>query len=900
MQEIDVLRAKSRDEENYLLRDHLRETIERAIQLKDFINQNKSVLEYNFDDSFFKNLIVACFLHDLGKINWQFQLRVFSKEEREYDFRNKRYKDDGLNQLSDLFSGIKDIDLKDHEVISLIYTLIFLNNCDWDKKVRTAILLHHYNDFYTREEINIRYILDDYPDLKAYIDFLIERENNIKNILNDLLDYARNAIKDDFAKKILEELKRRICFQNLKDFKTRIDEGFDLSAKLGMFDTSEKEDYDFFVFLGCLRRCDYSASGSIKIEDVQNLEQEVYRDLKEKIHQKIGVAEKTWQEEILKKNDSENLILIVPTGSGKTEFALLWAKNRGKKLIYTLPLRVALNDLYWRFANNNNGYFDSDCLRILHSTSFIEYLKEENNGEELNIDEKQATAELFSSPLILSTPDQVFLSSLKYYGFDKLVSVYPLSAIVIDEIQAYNPEMAAVIIKTVDIIRKVYGNLLIITATFPPYFENYFSQEKKFNILDLGKEDTKLKDQIKNYRLQRHKIELSSPQIFEYKGYADQEAEKENLKIDSESLERIKEILVNNDSKNILIILNNVSKAIELYKNFENNLKEIKVSKENLYLLHSRLLEREKDWRINDKKDGIKEKLKSISNKKSEGNQVNGDERIVLISTQIVEASIDVDFDILITEISPIDSQIQRWGRVYRNRNNDYVEDEANRIIFTGIDRGTTAIYDRRAIEKTIEVLKNYQGRILDYELERQIIKGVFDSKIDANRTLKDIFIEEINGNLEWLKLYSAEKRSEAQRIFRQIGGVQVVAPQLMEEGSDLVQKTFARIVNDPQNNRLSWDEITLEIKTETNKEVDAWLLKKLLYDYSFNLPIFGFEEEKIKHGILGSDSFKGFFILNIKDANKVEEFKKYGINSIRDVDIDSLEIDEFGNESII
>jgi len=73
--------------------------------------------------------------------------------------------------------------------------------------------------------------------------------------------------------------------------------------------------------------------------------------------------------------------------------------------------------------------------------------------------------------------------------------------------------MAAVIIKTLDIIRKVYGNLLVITATFPPYFENYFSQGKGFKIVDLGKEDAKLKDQIKNYKLQRHKIELCPSQI---------------------------------------------------------------------------------------------------------------------------------------------------------------------------------------------------------------------------------------------------------------------------------------------------------------------------------------------------------------------------------------------------
>ncbi|MFH8120000.1 MAG: hypothetical protein QXS37_04325, partial [Candidatus Aenigmatarchaeota archaeon] len=77
-----ILRAKSKKEENYLLKDHLKETILRTIQLKDFINKNSSAIDYRFNDTFFENLVIACFLHDLGKINWKFQLSVFDKEEK--------------------------------------------------------------------------------------------------------------------------------------------------------------------------------------------------------------------------------------------------------------------------------------------------------------------------------------------------------------------------------------------------------------------------------------------------------------------------------------------------------------------------------------------------------------------------------------------------------------------------------------------------------------------------------------------------------------------------------------------------------------------------------------------------------------------------------------------------
>ncbi|MEM5782412.1 MAG: hypothetical protein QXD43_04415, partial [Candidatus Aenigmatarchaeota archaeon] len=81
----NILRAKTKEEENYLLKDHIKETVSRALQLKEFIDANKSAIDYKIDDVFFEKLIIACFLHDLGKINWRFQRSVFDKEEKKYD-----------------------------------------------------------------------------------------------------------------------------------------------------------------------------------------------------------------------------------------------------------------------------------------------------------------------------------------------------------------------------------------------------------------------------------------------------------------------------------------------------------------------------------------------------------------------------------------------------------------------------------------------------------------------------------------------------------------------------------------------------------------------------------------------------------------------------------------------
>ncbi|MEM1724485.1 MAG: CRISPR-associated helicase Cas3' [Thermoplasmata archaeon] len=889
----NILGAKSTGKKNYLLKDHLREIVNQAVKLKNFINKNKGVIEYKFNDEFFENLIIACFLHDLGKIDWEFQKNILSKKKKEE-----------LKKLEKFFDPISTgkIEIGDHEVISLIYSVIFLENDDWDKKIRTAILFHHYNNFYSnKDSVNFWYILEDYPNLKEYVEFLIKKEREIKELLEKFIDEI-SSINDEMVKRVAEKLRNKMDFGRIKELEKIIRRRYDISDVIDLFDVhlestndnNNSEILNFLLFLGCLRRCDYAASSSIYIEsenDIsieleKNLSKEVYEKLPENIKNSIGKSgSKLWQEKILDKYDSKNLILISPTGSGKTEFALLWAKNRGRKLIYTLPLRVAINDLYWRFGKGKK-YFEEDNLGILHSTSYIEYIKEYEKTNEISVEEMLNTSRLFSTPVLLTTPDQVLLASLRYYGFDKLLSIYPLSSIVIDEIQAYSPEMAAIIIKTIEMIKKLEGNILIITATYPLYFRKFLREfgfeeidiEEKINAKELDE------NEVKNYAIKRHKIKLINESIFEYE--YNKKSRRYELKLNEKSFNNeIIDVIRKNKSKSVMIIVNNIGKAIELYK---------KVKKEgfqNVYLLHARLIEKEKSRRIEE----IKQKLEKK-------------ERVILIATQIIEASVDVDFDILITEISPIDSQIQRWGRIYRNRENegDYKDNEPNIIIFTGIDRGTLAIYDKRVIEKTIEVLKEEEkeGKILSYKEEKKLIEKVFEKKISdknyVNKTLREIYEDEIKKNLEWLKYFSVEKRSEAQRIFRRIAGIQVVVLGLMDKSEDKIEKVFYEVIKDKENWDLSWKEIEDKVKEKLDSEelknkVNKWTLLRILYLYSFNLPIFSLGEDySLFREILEEKNLKGFYVLKEEVIkNSEDEIRECGLNRLENIDIDSEEINQ-------
>lgn len=87
------------------------------------------------------------------------------------------------------------------------------------------------------------------------------------------------------------------------------------------------------------------------------------------------------------------------------------------------------------------------------------------------------------------------------------------------------------------------------------------------------------------------------------------------------------------------------------------------------------------------------------------------DEPGIWITTQIVEASLDIDFDILYTEMCTADSLLQRMGRC--NRKGRYCPDEPNIIIYdnrNGVREGKNqSIYEDKLYDRSLELLEKYE-----------------------------------------------------------------------------------------------------------------------------------------------------------------------------------------------
>lgn len=426
----------------------------------------------------------------------------------------------------------------------------------------------------------------------------------------------------------------------------------------------------YILIKGILNKLDYVASldkDGVNVEETCLQNGQTVTDI---IKNDIKTSYKGYYREVQKymmDYKDENLVVISYTGSGKTEAALLW--TGGSKLFYTLPLKVSINAMYQRIYNKT-GYKKAV---LLHSDAYSFY--QEQPEVDINSYDR---ARRMSAPLIITTVDQLFKIAFRYQGYEEILATLSYSKIVLDEIQMYSPQMLAYILLGLKMITDVGGKFAIITATFPPLL---YHMMDKLNI-PYKRQDERFIPHLSN----RHKIELLEEKEFD-----------------------IQNIIELSKTKKVLVIVNTVKRAQELYDKFE----------ENAYLLHSRYIKEDRNC--------LEESILLFGNNKQ--NKEPG----IWISTQIVEASLDIDFDILFTEMCSIDSLFQRMGRVYRKR--EFKEDLPNVYILNNRN-GVPYIINSDIYDFSLNEIQKYNNRNLSEEAKQDMIDNIFD--LQKNEKLKE------------------------------------------------------------------------------------------------------------------------------------------------------------------
>ena len=277
-------------------------------------------------------------------------------------------------------------------------------------------------------------------------------------------------------------------------------------------------------------------------------------------------------------------------------------------------------------------------------------------------------------------------------------------------------------------IHNIGGKFLIMTATLPRIYK-----DKLIEMNIPFKTNQFLSKKI------RHKIEIKT----------------------TEMVNDVQEIIKKSKNNKILIIVNTIEKAIEMYH-------KVKENGGNACTLHSRFIAIDREE--NEKE--IKEFAKS-------------DKKGIWITTQIVEASIDIDFDYLYTEMSTLDSLFQRLGRCYRRR--EWKREDCNVYIYTNNISGIGSVYDKEIYAKSLELLKDYNRQVLSEEDKVKMVDSLY-----SKESLKDTeFLKKFEDGMRVLDNivdYDTSKK-DAQKILRNIENIKVIPKSIFDENKDLFEK---------------------------------------------------------------------------------------------------------------
>lgn len=786
-----------------------------ARHIYDVVCCLKVLQEHNFAQAvpaWWEDLIYAALYHDLGKI------------------------DPGIQQVLRRSYPRKTFP---HSLLSLL--LFNADHCCYPEEVIAAVAFHHWRDYFPdylmglgSNEIS-RKAAELYDSMEEWDGYLEE----LKSELNHM-----------FPKYDLESIQVNAGLADYLRWNSLADSGVLLPPYtlnfvpdyLARVLTQRKEREKLRVFMaGTLMRADHFAS---LIEDHEGMS---HKDVElgplPTYSVMRGVMENRftdfWQGHFFvkyPKKRSQDLLFIGGTGVGKTEFAYLW--SAGYKTFIMMPMRVAVNKQWDRATDllraaglkfphqigllHGNANLDiRDRINIKYTTTTPD--SEENThdssdytpGRASAMNDGEATravmlARHLASPLIIATADQIAPVALRYPGYERIMACLMGACLVVDEIQAFDPKAAAIVTASLELNHFFGGRNLVMTATLPPFIRKRLESSLGLNPCQI----------VNLYESEMPALGSSSRHSIRFAYHSE---------YDEELMEEMVEHCLN--GKRVLIVVNTVNTAQALYTKLHE-----KIEANRTLLLHSRFT--------------AADRLKQENLVTSEAYLLNRDgsatSGCIVVATQVVEASLDINADILYTDPAPADSLVQRMGRINRHLSrspNSTAPSEANVVILlprvskkrkkasASITSIRSAPYDRdlvavslallasfaqdgyrfsdgyeeirgkwsacfraRAKDKLDKPNQNLQEKLADIptvfaisEHQKQLwVEQSFEALTEANNHSElylGKYLQDYEETLDILRHgYCSNSRSEAERLFRQIYDFEAIPEKLHAE----------------------------------------------------------------------------------------------------------------------
>lgn len=629
----ELLLAKSvrQEREPVTLQSHLEDTEKSA---REIFNLDKrwgknwcrffKIYDRAEQEKFLLDLRIAALFHDIGKANEDFQKAVLQKGFYQQTIRHEH--------LSALILHLPEV----RGWLS--------ENKDLDLEVITAAVLSHHIKASDNEQSEYLWMQ---PKGKPFLQ-LFDYHDELNETFDRIREIAKLSNNLRLEKKKWSIESPWIGAQS---------EGFDTAVRFRRSVKPNKDEGRLNLLLAVkagLIIADAVASGLVREgKHIENwIHEKAHTETIKKNEVSTTIIDKRaaiiFKDEPVKWNDfqlksatlGKRALLLAACGSGKTIAAWKWAEAQSQthdigKVIFLYPTRGTATEGFKDYV----GFAPEAEASLLHGSAKYELEGIAENPNDATKDKNYETnARLFAlgfwgKRYFSATVDQ-FLSFLEHsYSSLCLLPVLADSAVIIDEVHSFDKRMFETLIcflKHFDI------PVLCMTATLPQSrIENLMREVEGLRVFPTKEEQDELKDLEKAEKHPRYNLEIVAN-------------EDEALKIAAEEFSK---------GNRVLWVVNTVRRCQNVAKRFE------KQTNTRPLVYHSR-------FRLKDRKDRHEKTVAAFKQTA---------EAKIAITTQVCEMSLDLDADVLITEIAPIPSLVQRFGR--SNRHLTRGEDFRSRLV---------------------------------------------------------------------------------------------------------------------------------------------------------------------------------------------------------------------------
>ena len=574
----------------------------------------------------FSSLVeLSCLCHDFGKFTTFFQQYLLQKKKQGSKHHH--------GFISALFTAFQvkntspSISTKLDQYLPLIAYLCVLHHHgnleNLDEDIIRKAKLDNINQLESQQAINIK-------NTEAQISDLLKNKSTIEGIYKGIYpnhDFSIERFSASWTDFLRELDKSRHIFENREE------------------DENKKLVYIYLLLLySIIIDADKKSAGEVDVSTQRksllsslvdeykrnslpvDISQDSINKIRNEIYEKVNSAIENTD------LDSHIMTLTAPTGTGKTLSVLSAAlrlrdrieKQKGytPRIIYSLPFTSIIDQNFSVIDNVLSGieeYHNSPQEYLLkhHYLSNVEFRRD---SEEIDPDEALLLMESWETEIVVTTFVQLLQTIIGFKNkhlkkYHKLAG----SIILLDEVQNIPVEYWQLVGDSIRLICKILDcYVILLTATKPLLFDE--------------NECLELVQDHRGYFRSFRRTRLIS--------------DVEGISLD-ELVEKFSEIYDENLS--ILIVANTIKSSIYLHDKI-NDLKNDGFTNAPIYYLSSNIVHKYRRQHI----DEISSALK------------RGDKPI-LISTQVVEAGVDLDFDRVIRDLGPVDSIVQVAGRCNRS-----------------------------------------------------------------------------------------------------------------------------------------------------------------------------------------------------------------------------------------